>query len=168
MTTSPAALARQLSELTFASGWAEGVVNELATIARLVKFPAGAVIFSQGSHNPDLYLICSGRVALDMHVPARGAVRILTVGRGELLAWSALIGDGHMTARATALDSVDAIAINGQHLSDLCERRHDIGFRVMQQLSWSLAHRLTATRLQLLDLFTHQTPHVLPSADEVR
>lgn len=168
MTTTPAALARQLGELTFASGWAEGVVNELAAIARLVEFPPGAILFSQGSHNPDLYLICSGRVVLDMHVPARGAVRILTVGRGELLAWSALIGDGHMTARAIALDPVHVIAINGNLLSSLCESRPDIGFHVMRQLSWSLAHRLTATRLQLLDLFTHQTPHVLPSTDEVR
>lgn len=168
MTTTPSALARRLSELTFVSGWAETVVNELAAISRLVEFHAGAVLFYQGSHNPDLYLICSGRVALDMHVPGRGAVRILTVGTGELLAWSALIGDGTMTTRAIALEPVQAIAINGNYLSALCERRHDIGFCVMRQLSWSLSHRLTATRLQLLDLFEHPTPQILPSMDEVR
>lgn len=167
MSTTITLLARQLSTLHFASGWAEEILEELAAISRVVDFPAGATLFTQGSKHPDLYLICSGRVALDMHVPARGSVRILTLGQGELLAWSALIGDGHMTAKATSLDPVHLIAIDGLALLALCQRRPDIGFQVMQQLSWSLAHRLTATRLQLLDLLAHQTPHVFSNSDEV-
>lgn len=158
-------LAEDLCDLQFASDWSHGVVTEFAAIANYVEFAAGTVIFLQGEKNLDLYLLCSGRVGLDMYVPARGTVRILTLSRGELLAWSALIGDGHMTATATALEPVRAIAVDGSRLMDLCDNRHDIGFQVMRRLAWALAHRLTATRLQLLDLFAQTTPHLLQSPD---
>lgn len=154
-------LAEELCELQFASGWSNGVVKELAAIAKYVDFTSGSTIFLQGSENQNLYLLTAGRVGLDMYIPARGAVRILTLSRGELLAWSALVGDGHMTATATALETVRAIAIDGAKLLDLCDRRHDIGYPVMKRLAWALSHRLVATRLQLLDLFAHTSPHVM-------
>lgn len=161
MSSTEPTLAEELCDLQFASGWSQGIVTELAAIANYAEFAAGTVIFLQGETNRDLYLICSGRVGLDMYVPARGTVRILTLSRGELLAWSALIGDGHMTATATALEPVRAIAVDGSKLMDLCDNRHDIGYQVMRRLAWALATRLTATRLQLLDLYAHTTPHIL-------
>lgn len=154
-------LAEELCDLQFASGWSNGIVTELAAISQYVEFTTGTTIFQQGAVNHELFLLCSGRVGLDMYIPARGAVRILTLFRGELLAWSSLVGDGHMTATATALEAVRAIAVNGSQLMALCDKRHDIGYQVMQRLAWALAHRLTATRLQLLDLYVHTTPHIL-------
>jgi CRP-like cAMP-binding protein len=100
-----------------------------------------------------MFLVESGHVALDMHVPGRGPVRILTVGEGELLGWSALLQDGPMTCAATALESTRLIAIPGAGLAALCEANQEIGYRVMRQMARALAQRLVATRLQLLDLF---------------
>ncbi len=154
-------LVEELSTSPFAAGWPHRIVSEVVPISRQVLYPAGSIIFEQNAVNRDLFLICSGLVGLDMRVPARGNVRILTLAGGELLAWSALLGDGQMTATATALEPVRAIAIDGSRLSDLCQHRPDIGFHVMTRLAESLSHRLTATRLQLLDLYSHTTPHVL-------
>jgi len=145
----------------FAAGWPHGIVSEVVAISRYVQYPAGSIIFEQNAVNRDLFLLCSGLVGLDMRVPAGGNVRILTLASGELLAWSALVGDGQMTATATAVEPVRAITIDGSRLSDLCQRRPDIGYHVMTRLAESLSHRLTATRLQLLDLYAHTTPHVL-------
>jgi CRP-like cAMP-binding protein len=66
-----------------------------------------------------------------------------------------------MTATATALETVRAIAIDGPQLRTLCQQRTDIGYHVMARMAEALSHRLTATRLQLLDLYAHTTPHVL-------
>lgn len=145
----------------FANGWPHGIISEVVAISRYVEYPAASIVFEQGAANRNLFLICSGLVGLDMSVPTRGTVRILTLSRGELLAWSALVGDGRMTATATALEPVRAIAIDGSRLSDLCLYRPEIGYHVMTRLAESLSHRLTATRLQLLDLYAHTTPHVL-------
>jgi CRP/FNR family cyclic AMP-dependent transcriptional regulator len=154
-------ISAELRSLPFTSEWSDEIIAELGTISKTVEFATGTVVFPQGAENQELYLICSGRVALDMVVPARGPVRILTLARGDLLAWSAVVGDHRMTVTATALEPVRAISIDGVKLQSLCDLRHDIGYAVMRKVARTLAQRLTATRLQLLDLYVHNTPHFL-------
>lgn len=161
MSVADSTLRDVLCQSPFAAGWPSDVIEEVAAMSQWAEYPVGAVIFEQGSVNHTLFLLNSGLVGLDMRVPIRGSVRILTLGGGEVLAWSALVGDGQMTATATALEPVRAIAIDGARLKTLCQRRTEIGFHVMSRLAVALSHRLTATRLQLLDLYAHTTPHVL-------
>jgi CRP/FNR family transcriptional regulator, cyclic AMP receptor protein len=142
-----------LGELRFAAGLPPQTLVELARIATDQVVAPNSVIFREGAVCPDVFIVQAGHVALEMHVPGRGAVRILTVGAGELLGWSALLGEGHMTASATALDNTRLVVISGARLRELCETNHAIGVRVMQQVATALSQRLVATRLQLLDLF---------------
>ncbi len=146
-----------LTSLPFSASLPERVVDELAAASLLVDFPGGATIFSEGAENHNLYLICEGRVALEMCVPARGCVRLMTLGPGDLVAWSALLGDGRMTATALALDEVKTIAASGPKLLALCEQDHEIGYFLMRRVAIDLSRRLVATRLQLLDLFSPAT-----------
>lgn len=142
-----------LGELGFTADLPEKVVEELAAVSAVVDFPAGTTIFQEGAKNPFLYVVERGHVGLDMHVPGRGRVRILSVGPGEMLAWSALLGNGVMTVSAVALEDTHAIAASGPKLLELCGRNHEVGYQLMSQMAKSLAQRLVATRLQLLDLF---------------
>ena len=93
-----------------------------------------------------------------MCVPARGCVRLLTVGAGELLAWSALLGRGEMTATATADEDTQVIAIPAPKLLDICESYPEVGYHLMRRLAHALSRRLLATRLQMLDLFSIEPP----------
>lgn len=147
------AVKKLLSELGFTADLPEQVVEELAAVSAAVDFPAGTMIFQEGTQNPFLYVIERGHVGLDMHVPGRGRVRLLSVGPGEMLAWSALLGNGVMTVSAVALEDTQAIAASGPKLSELCGTNHEVGYQLMGQMAKSLAQRLVATRLQLLDLF---------------
>ena len=88
-----------------------------------------------------------------MNVPGRGDVAFLTVGPGELVGWSGLIGDGRMTATATAIEDTALIAMSGERLRDLCSCEKDLGYVLLQRVSEVLSRRLLSTRLQLLDLF---------------
>ena len=124
-------------------------------------YPAGSQIFAEGGTNRELHLIESGHVRLEMHVPGRGGVPILSLGPGDVLAWSAVLGSGVMTASAVALEPVRTLAVAGEALTRLCEADHELGYCVMRQLALELCRRLVATRLQLLDLFAGQEP-VLP------
>jgi CRP-like cAMP-binding protein len=145
-----------LAGLGWSAGLAEEMVEELAAIsavAEFTAFTAGATIFREGDPNPFLYLIERGRVGLDMHVPGRGRVRILSVGAGEMLAWSAVLGRGVMTVSAEALEDTRAIAASGPQLLQICGANHELGYQLMQRMAGALAQRLVATRLQLLDLF---------------
>jgi len=152
-----------LAGLGWSAGLAEEMVEELADISAVAEFTAGATIFREGDPNPFLYLIERGRVGLDMHVPGRGRVRILSVGAGEMLAWSAVLGGGVMTVSAEALEDTRAIAASGSKLLEVCSTNQELGYQLMQRMADALAQRLVATRLQLLDLFAPP-----PSAEPIR
>jgi CRP/FNR family cyclic AMP-dependent transcriptional regulator len=50
----------------------EGMLAELVPAASLVEVPAGRRLFEDGGHAAHFWLIRSGSVALDLHVPGRG------------------------------------------------------------------------------------------------
>src|SRR3569623_689264 len=79
-------------------------------IALVLECAPRAVVFREGAPADALYVVISGRIGLDIRVPEHGNVRILTVGPGELLGWSALVGNERMTATAWALQPTQLIA----------------------------------------------------------
>src|SRR6516225_4667702 len=97
-----ATLANVLGALRFSAPLPEEALARLAAFATLRGYPAGTMIFREGQRHDELMIITIGRIALDMHVPARGETRILSLGPGDLVAWSALLDDGRMTTSAVA------------------------------------------------------------------
>jgi CRP-like cAMP-binding protein len=142
-----------LRELHFSAQLSDATAQKLAALLTPRDFAAGAVLFDEGTVSPWLYLIVAGEVGLEMCVPARGCTRILTLGPGDLLAWSSLLGEGRMTATATATSPTRLLAASAPDLKALCNADHEFGFELMRGMARALAKRLTATRLQLLDLY---------------
>ncbi len=128
-------------------------VERLSRIAQLRSYPVGRVLFSEAEHHNSIHILCHGMVTLEMRIPNHGVQRILTVGSGELLAWSALLADGIMTTSAVVTEETRAIEFLAEDLKAICEQDFELGYHVMRQVAVSLSRRLLATRLQLLDLF---------------
>ena len=80
-----------LQELSFSAELPSEVLAQLAAMSRVEHTTAGSVVFRERDQNDNLYLVRSGRIALEMSVPGRGAVRILTIGPGGMAGWSALL-----------------------------------------------------------------------------
>lgn len=116
-------------------------------------FERDDVILVEGTSQHRIFILVTGRVRLEMNVPGRGRITILTLGPGDLLAFSALIGNSVMTATAVAEEPVEAISFDGGRLREACAADHELGYLLMRELSETLSRRLVATRLQLLDLF---------------
>jgi CRP-like cAMP-binding protein len=142
-----------LQASAFAEGLAPNVLDQLAAAASWRHCPSGAVLFREGDQNRSFYIIQRGSVALEMCLPARGCQRLLTLGPGDIVAWSALLGQGAMTTSAIALEDTELMAISGPDLQQFCEADPVFGYHLMQRLCHALSQRLVATRLQLLDLF---------------
>ncbi len=128
-------------------------LQQIAGIAVPVHEPAGAVVFSEGAPADALWVVCSGAIALDMHVPLRGAVRIQTLGPRDLLGWSALVGDGSMSTTAAVTEDAELLRLPAKRLKELCIDDHTLGYAVMGFVARAVANRLRGTRLQLLDLY---------------
>ena len=146
-------LRQTLRELHFSAPLSDATAEKLATLVTSCDFPAGAVLFQEGAVNPQLYLIVAGEIGLEMCVPARGCTRILTLGPGDLLAWSSLLGEGRMTATAVALSPAKLLAASAPDVGALCLADREFGFELMRGMALALSKRLIATRLQLLDLY---------------
>ena len=142
------------------------LVVKLGRIAHARAYAVGEILFSEGTVHPEFHVIVDGHVRLDMFVPRRGRVPILTAGPGDVLAWSALLGGSMMTSTGIALEAVRTVAFSSDQLLGLCESEHDIGYHVMRQLASALSRRLLGTRLQLLDLFGDQVPVLKPSTEQ--
>lgn len=149
-----------LAEMRLYSGLSESVLSQLADMAEVRRFCSGEVLFHEGAGCGDLFFLRHGKVQLQMRVPGHGSIPILTLGPGQLVAWSAVLGTGEMTTSAVALEETEAFAMPADKLEELCERDHDFGYQFMERLAGALARRLVATRLQLLDLFASELPQI--------
>jgi CRP-like cAMP-binding protein len=124
----------------------------VAVFARVEAMPAGTTIFRESEPADDLRFIANGRVSLGMRFGGRGEMIVLSLGPGDLVGWTALLG-GTWTATARAVEPSTLVRLPGAPLTALCERDHDIGYALMKHLFAAIALRLHDTRLQLLDMF---------------
>lgn len=142
-----------LAQLGFAASFPRPVLEALAKLATPRHAAVGEVLFREGGVNHTFFVVVRGHVTLEMCAPASMSTQLLTLGPGDILAWSALLGGETMTATATCRQPTELVAFDGQQLKALCEAEHELGYLVMRQLAQALSKRLLATRLQLLDLF---------------
>jgi CRP-like cAMP-binding protein len=154
-----------LREVRFLHDFEEADLKPIADIAVEQHLPAGAVLFREGQDHARIYLIREGSVALEVKVSGRQTKRLQTVGTGELLGWSPLLGQLEMTATARALVPTAIIAIDANQLSVLCTHQPRFGLEFMKRTAQALSQRLTATRLQLLDVYNQELPDA-PSGQE--
>lgn len=146
-------LEEALRGIDFVADFSPETIRHLAAMAKYKRCSRGTVLFREGEHSDAFYVVHSGHVSLEMCLPAHGCTQLLTLGPGETVAWSALVGNGCMTANARATDDVELIEFSGADLIAKCEADPNFGYHLMRRLAAALAKRLLATRLQMLDLF---------------
>jgi CRP-like cAMP-binding protein len=142
-------------------------LDQIANIAQVREFDAGDVVFRQGDTAQYVYLVVQGKVSLEICAAGSGCQQILTLGSGELLGWSSLLEQLCYTARARALDSTRLVEIDVKELLSVCDRDPQFGYELMRQVALALAKRLSATRMQLMNVYGDQLP-VTPQEAEVR
>ncbi|MEU7580127.1 cyclic nucleotide-binding domain-containing protein [Streptomyces sp. NPDC041068] len=127
--------------------------ERLMRIAREVSFPAGTRIFEEGGHADRFWIIRTGSVILDMHVPGRRSPAIETLGHGELVGWSWLFPPYVWQLGAVAQSPVRAHEFDALAVRVMCEDDQALGAAVGQWVGRVLAHRLQSARTRLLDLY---------------
>lgn len=158
-------LTNPLTELEFFRGIAQEHLQRVAAISRTVEFPAQHDIFREDEPAQDVFFVISGRVSLAVCTPHRGCRQLMEVGPGELIGWSPLVGRALLSDTAHTLSPTVAIAIDGQRILKLCAEDPQFGFDFMHRAAQTLALRLNATRLQLLEIGGAHFPRVQLESD---
>jgi CRP-like cAMP-binding protein len=153
-------LLQALSEVGFCEDVEPAFLEQLATVCKPISFPLGTVIFREGEPAVRMYLIRTGNISLEICAPGVGCRRILTLGAGELLGWSAVLQQTHLTATARTLERTEAIELDAAQVIAMCEHAPRFGYEFMKRSALALAKRLSATRLQLLNVYGVTMPTV--------
>ncbi len=146
-------LEKPIKEHRFFADLEPSYCEMIAGCGKNVRFEAGQYLFHEGEPADQFFLIRHGRVAFEVTVPGRGAMRFLTLDPGEIAGISWLVPPYRWNYDAKALELTRAIALDAKCLRGKCEEDHHLGYELMKRFVPELVRRLHTTRLQLLDVY---------------
>lgn len=135
--------------------------SELAILSHCAKVEnvaEGSYLAREGQAADHCYAVISGRLVIEIHLPQRPPVAILTVERGEVAGWSWIFPPYQWSADIRALDNVTLLSLDGRCLRAQCEANPALGYALMKQFASLVSQRLQATRLQLMDVYGPRSP----------
>lgn len=137
----------------FFQGLPDSDLEHFAPCVSFKSFEPGQVIIRDGDPADCFHILRLGTVAIELTVPPRGRLPLQTLGAGDILGWSWAVPPYRWSfdARATAL--VRTLAVDAILLRDHCNTDPAFGYRLMQRIIRVMAGRITAARLQMLDLY---------------
>jgi CRP-like cAMP-binding protein len=137
----------------FVAGLAPSERRRLAALAVRRNADPGDVLLHEGSPTSHLGIVTEGRVALRLQVPGRGSITVLTVEPGDVFGWTALVPPYRSTSTVVAVEPTEAIMFDAVALRAALEEDDALAAALYPRILRSVARRLEATRMQLLDVF---------------
>lgn len=150
----------QVKELVASIPWFgklhQSCIDQLTEIATIGEIKEGERLFSEGDSPDYLYILLEGRVAVEIHVPTRGRVRLETIDANEIFGWSGVTERAaKRTATAVAVKDSRFIRFPSKKLMGLIDKDPQLGYCVFNRVANTIADRLHVTRIQLLDIFAN-------------
>jgi CRP-like cAMP-binding protein len=143
----------KLDNLNFCKGLSLEYQRRLFAAGEIKVYQPGDRLFFEGQSSRDIFLLVEGQVILETSIPGQDPMRLQMVGAGELLGWSPVLGLGVMTATARAITPCHVLALNAAQILSLAEEDPKFVLEFMRRVAITLARRLNATRLQLLEAY---------------
>lgn len=161
MNPEPCASRMTVTALTahpFLHGLSREQIAELLPTADLAEIPVGRRLFEDGGRACGFWLIRSGSVAMDLHLPGAGQLIVGTVGMGDALGWSWLVAPYVSTLGAVTVQPTEAFHFDGPAVRALCEADPQLGYQLAHRFLAVAANRLQASRARLLDRYVPAQP----------
>ncbi len=146
-------LARSLKEHSLAKGLLDSHVEFLSGCAKNVRIASGRFLFREGNSADELFLVRSGKIALEINDGVRGPVVLETVGADDVLGWAALNPPYRWSLDARAVEPTLLFSINGACVRQKLEADHSFGYAFTKRLMNEIHERLERVRLQTLDVY---------------
>ena len=125
----------------------------LAGCAKNEHFAAGTRIYGEGDGADKVYILRHGDVSVEISSPERGPLIVETLHAGDILGWSWLVPPFQHRSDARAQSEVRAISLDAACLRGKCDDNPTLGYAMFKHWLPPMARRVTALRMQLLDLY---------------
>lgn len=98
------------------------------------------------------WLVRSGMVAIDLHVPGRGDIVVEELGAGSVVGWSWLIPPYRCRYGAIVTDDIRAIEFNAAGVRSMIAEDAELGCELQSRMLAVMADRLETARNRLIEL----------------
>ena len=142
-----------LLEVPAFAGMEPGQLELMAGCAVTRIFGDGDYLTREGDPADTFFVIRKGSVAIETHVPQRGALVIETLHDHELVGWSWLVPPYRTQFDVRANGTTHTIAFDGTCLRAKCDADPILGYDLLRRFSAVILERLQATRLRLIDVY---------------
>ena len=135
------------SRLPLFAGLASDLVRSLLDSARVLRRRKDAIIFDEGDHAQDAYILLRGTVELTK-LEGKADCGVMLLSRGDIFLLGAVLGREPYLTSARALSPVILLAIPADILRGQAARHAELSFRLLTILAgqWRMAAR------QIIDL----------------
>lgn len=144
-----------LAEHLFFRDMSQHARDLIAGCAANRVFHDGERLLREGDPADVFYLVRHGAVAVEVQAPGRRPLVLETLSDGEVLGWSWLVPPYRVQFDGRAVGLVRALAIDARCLRGKCEEDPVLGYEFLSHFARVMAERLTAARLQMLDIYGH-------------
>lgn len=134
--------------------------ERLLAMGRETRFAPRTRLFEEGAKAEQFWLLHSGAVNLDAHVPGAHRAVVDQLGAGDLLGWSWLFAPYRWHLGAETAGHVSARVFDAAQVRGACREDPEFGHALVVCCAQVIAGRLHATRTRLLDLYG---PHGAPA-----
>ena len=141
-----------LPEHPFFQGLDADTTDLLSGCAVNVHARPGEFLFREGTPADHFYVLRRGRVAIEVHTPARG-VELDELSDGDVVGWSWMVPPYRWTFDARATAETSAVAFDAACLRAKCESDPRVGYELTKRFVGIMNQRLQSSRIRLLDIY---------------
>jgi CRP-like cAMP-binding protein len=140
-----------LSAQQFFSGLNPESIKLLSGYASERQIDAGQVLFRQGERANKFYLIRSGSIAVEIPAIMGPALKVQSLGPGQVLGWSWLIPPYKWNFQASAEVKTKLLEFDGSQVLARCDADANFGYDVLKRFASLMSERLEAARQRLME-----------------
>ena len=141
-----------LRQTAFSEGLTEEELKVISPICHEHQFKEGEELFSEASKGSELYIICKGRISVEVALlngVGRRSERLELATSGMIVGELALVDGSPRSARAFSYEDTTVLEIKSDDIRKIMEEYPRIGYIVMRNLAVVLTRRLRNTNLRL-------------------
>ena len=130
--------------------------ERLTKLARVRKVKLGESIDVQGDPATLFFVIVNGRVAVTLRLDfgvSKKNYMVTTVGPGQMVGWSGMVGNPIYTAGSKALTDATLLEFDVEKLENEFEEDPRLGYVMMKGVAATIASRLRHMQLQLVQQY---------------
>lgn len=124
-------------------------IAKLAEIAQFRTYEKDSYVEKENDLAKALYIVKSGRVAIEISLPLNRRVAIYIVKPGDLFGWSAVVAPYEITASSLCTETTELIVFPKDDLLALLNSDAPLKASFMEVITHVIRYRLKDTRLQL-------------------